>query len=62
MSDESADARDRVVDVLRKFVAEDLTNIRISPADEIVGSRKPGQIGYSFQVPHDDAWFHQLEI
>src|SRR5512144_797097 len=42
VSDERANAHDRVVDVLRKFVTEDLTNVRIPLADEIVGSRKPG--------------------
>ena len=58
VSDERADAHDGVVDVLRKLVAEDLTNVRIPLADKIVGGREPGEVGHGLQVPDDNAWFH----
>ena len=40
VSNERADAYDSVVDVLRKLVAEGLTNLRVRLADKIVGGRK----------------------
>ena len=58
VSDQRADAHDGVVDVLRKFVAEFLTNVRVRLADEIVGRREPSEVGYGLQVPDDNAWFH----
>jgi hypothetical protein len=47
VSDERADAHDGMVDVLREFVAELGTNVRIRFADEIVGRCEPGEVGYS---------------
>jgi hypothetical protein len=62
VSDERAYTHDGVVDVLREFVAEDLTNVRIGLADEIVGGRKPAEVGHGLQVPHDDARFHAKKL
>jgi hypothetical protein len=58
VSDERADAHDGVVDVFRKLVAEGCTNVRIRLLDKIVGRCEAGEVGYSLQIPHDDAWFH----
>ena len=44
VSDERADAHDGVVDVLRKLVAEGLTNLRVRLADKIVGGRKAPRV------------------
>ena len=51
-------ADDRVVDVLRKFVANRLAHFHVGLADEVVGRREPAEVGHSLQVPHDDGWFH----
>ena len=48
----------RVVDVLRELVADSLADFHIGLADEIVGGCEPAEVGYSLQVPDDDAWFH----
>src|SRR5262245_28543857 len=56
--DKGTDADDCVVDVLWKFVANRLADLRIGFADKIVGGRKPAEVGHSLQVPDDDAWFH----
>jgi len=56
--DEGSDADDRVVNVLRKLVADGLADFHVGFADEIVGGCKPGQVGHSLQVPDDEAWFH----
>jgi len=49
---------DRVVDVLREFVAHCLPDFHVGLADEVVGGREPAEVGYGLQVPHDDARFH----
>jgi hypothetical protein len=54
----ATDADDRVVNMLRKFVADRLADLRVGLADKIVGRRKPGEVGHSLQVPDDDGWFH----
>jgi len=51
-----------VVDVLRKFVAEFRTNVRLSLADEVVRRREPGEVRYGLQVPDEDAWFHGASL
>jgi hypothetical protein len=43
-SHERPDAHDGVVDVLRKLVAEGLTNLRVRLADKIVGGRKAPRV------------------
>ena len=43
MSDESADARDRVVDVLRKFVAENLADLIVGLTGEVISCGKPAR-------------------
>jgi hypothetical protein len=53
--DESADAHNRVVDVLREFVADRFTNFYVGLADEIVSGSEPADVGHSLQVPDDDA-------
>ena len=58
VSDQRADANDRVVDVLGKPVAELCPNVSIRLANKIVGCCEPGKVGHSLQVPDDDAWFH----
>src|SRR5262249_48700487 len=58
MRDESSDADNRVVDVLRKFSADRLADLYVGLADEIVGGREPAEVGHGLQVPHDDAWLH----
>jgi hypothetical protein len=62
VSDERADANDCVVDVLRKLVAEGLTDVRVRLTNEIVRGCEPTQVGHSLQVPDDDAWFMQNEV
>src|SRR5262249_24911970 len=54
MCDEGSDADDRMVDVLRKLVADRLANFYVGLADKIVGGRKPAQVGHSLQVPYDN--------
>jgi hypothetical protein len=56
--DEGSDADDRMVDVLRKLVADRLADFYVGLADKIVGGRKPAEVGYSLQVPDDDVWAH----
>jgi hypothetical protein len=58
MRDEGSDADDRVVDVLRKLVADRLADLYVGLADEIVRGREPDEVGYGLQVPDDDARFH----
>src|SRR5262249_36117059 len=53
---ESSDADNRVVDVLRKLVADRLADFHVGLADKIVGCRKPAEVRHSLQVPDDDAW------
>jgi hypothetical protein len=48
----------RVVDMLRKLVADRLPYLHVGLADEIAGGREPAEIGHSLQVPDDYAWFH----
>ena len=47
MRDESADTRNRMVNVLRELVAESLADLMIRLADEVVGCREPAQVRYS---------------
>ena len=61
MCDEGADADNRVVDVLREFVADRLADFYVGLADEIVGGCEPGEVGHSLEVPDDDTWFHWIE-
>jgi hypothetical protein len=56
--DERSDADDRVVDVLRKLVADRLPDFHVGLADEIIGGREAAEVGHGLQVPDDDAWFH----
>jgi hypothetical protein len=42
MRDQRSDADDRVVDVLRKFIAERLADLHLRFADQIVCGCKPG--------------------
>src|SRR5262245_2531177 len=56
--DEGSDADDRVVDVLREFVADGLADFHVGLADKVVGGCEPAEVGHSLQVPDDDARFH----
>jgi hypothetical protein len=58
--DERSDADDRMIDVLWEFFADCLADLHVGLADEVVGGRKPGEVGYGLQVPDDDAWFHAV--
>jgi len=58
MRDEGSDADDRVIDVLRKFIADRLAGLYVGFADEVVGGREPAEVGHGLQVPDDDAWVH----
>jgi hypothetical protein len=49
--DKGADADNRVVDVLRKLVADRLADLDVRLADEIVCSREPAEVGHSLQSP-----------
>ena len=40
MRDEGSDADDRVIDVLRKFIADRLAGLYVGFADEVVGGRE----------------------
>jgi len=62
VSDESADAHDGVVDVLREPVAEGLADVRITLPDEVVGGCEPRKVGHRLQVPDDDARFHTNKL
>jgi hypothetical protein len=44
--------------MLREFIANLLADFYVGLADEIMGRRKPTEVGYSLEVPHNDAWFH----
>ena len=48
VSDKRADAHNSMVDVLRKLVAEGLSNVRIRLTDKVICRSKPTQIGHSF--------------
>jgi len=52
--DQCSDADDRVVDVLREFVADRLADLRVRLADEIVGGREPAEVGHGLQVPNNN--------
>jgi hypothetical protein len=54
VGDEGSDADDRVIDVLREFFPDRLTNFHAGLANQIVGGRKPGEVGHSLQVPDDN--------
>jgi len=48
MCNECPDADNRVVDMLRELVADRLADFYVGLADEIVGGREPGEVGYGF--------------
>jgi hypothetical protein len=54
VGNQGPNAGDRVVNVLREFVADRLADFCIRLADQIVGGGKPGKVGNRFQIPHDD--------
>ena len=56
--DESTNTDDRVVYVLREFVADRLAHFHVGLAHEIIGGREAAEVGHGLQVPDDDAWFH----
>jgi hypothetical protein len=60
--DESSDADNRVVDVLRELVPDRLADLHVGLADKIVGGREPGEVGHGLQVPDDDAWLHENHL
>jgi hypothetical protein len=62
--DESADAHDRVVDVLGELVADQLANLVIGLAHKSIGGCEPADVGNGLQVPDDDASIcaHRVEF
>ena len=54
MSDECADADNRVVDMLWELVAECLSDFLVRFASETIGSSITPNIGHGFKVPNDD--------
>jgi len=54
MGNEGADADDRVVDVLRKAVAQLGTNFVIALADVAVRGGEAPQVGDRLNIPYDD--------
>jgi hypothetical protein len=58
VGNEGSDANDRVVDVLREFVADGLADLHVGLADQVVGGCKPAEVGHCLEVPHYDAWVH----
>ena len=54
MSDECADANNRVVDVLWELVPECLSDFLARFARETIGSSITRNIGHGFKVPNDD--------
>jgi hypothetical protein len=55
---ERSDADDRVVDVLRKLIADCLADLHVGLTDKIVRGREPAEIRHGLQVPDDDASLH----
>jgi len=58
VSDQRADAHDRVVDVLWESVPEKCSHLRVGLTDEAVSGCEPAQVGHSLQVPDDDGAVH----
>ena len=52
--DKGSNADDRVVYVLRKFVADRLADFYVGLADEIVSGGEALYVGNRFEVPNDD--------
>jgi hypothetical protein len=61
VSDQRADAHDRVVDVLWESVPEKRPQLRVGLTDEAVSGCEPAQVGHSLQVPDDDGAVHGSE-
>ena len=58
MGNQRADADDRVVDVLRKLVADGGADLVVGLAIETLGGRKPLEVGDGLDIPGDDAGSH----
>ncbi len=58
VGDQRADADDRMVDVLRKLVADGGANVLIGLARKTIGGRKPLEVGDGLDIPGDDAGSH----
>src|SRR5262245_61630662 len=58
MRNKRPNADNRIVDVLRKFIADRLATLYFGLADKIIGGRKPGKVGHGLQTPDDDTRFH----
>jgi hypothetical protein len=56
-----ADAQDRVVDVLRKLVANSCADLFIRLAGQPVRSREAAEVGHGLEVPDDEATVHGLK-
>ena len=52
--DQGSDADDRVVDVLRKLVADGLAHSHVGLADEIVGGREAAEVRNGLEVPNNN--------
>jgi hypothetical protein len=59
--DESTDADDRMVNVLRKFVADRLANFHFGLADKIIGGGEPAEVRHGLQIPDMTLGFMQVE-
>jgi hypothetical protein len=55
------DANDLVVDVFRKFIAHCPAHFLGQFAEQVVGSRKPADVGYCLKVPCDHVW-HVMKL
>jgi hypothetical protein len=58
VGDQSANADDRVVDVLGKLVADGFADLHLCPAHEVVGGREPREVRHGL----DDVWLHVSKI
>ena len=58
VSDQSTDAHDRVVDVLRELVAHRSADIVVALAVMAISLGESFEIRYRFDVPNDDACAH----
>ena len=61
VSDQGADADNRVVDELWKLVADGFADFVVRLADEIIRGCEAAKIGHGLQVPDDGAWFHGIK-
>ena len=62
MSDECADADNRVVDVLWKLVAERLSDFFVRFSGETIGSSITRNIGHGFKIPNEDVVGHIMYL